>query len=73
MGHWYHLVARRYNKDGFLAVDATDQVTGSAVGSIKTLNVDKLAWIGGLGEGMYYTSVFYTLRRKKMNWYCCFL
>ena len=44
MGQWHHLVARRYNQD------ASDKVTGKAVGSIKTLNVDQLAWIGGLDD-----------------------
>ena len=51
MGQWHHLVARRYNQDGFLSLDASDKVTGKAVGSIKTLNVDQLAWIGGLDDG----------------------
>ena len=52
MGQWHYLVARRYNQDGFLSLDASDKVTGKAVGSIKTLNVDKLTWIGGLEDGM---------------------
>ena len=51
MGQWHHLVARRYNQDGYLALDDTDKVRGKAVGSIKTLNVDNLAWIGGLSQG----------------------
>ena len=51
MGQWHYLVARRYNQDGFLSLDGSDKVTGQAVGSIKTLNVDQLAWLGGLDEG----------------------
>ena len=53
MGQWHYLVARRYNQDGFLSLDGSDKVTGQAVGSIKTLNVDQLAWLGGLDEGKY--------------------
>ena len=56
MGQWHHLVARRYNQDGFLSLDASDKVTGKAVGSIKTLNVDQLAWIGGLDDGKQVSS-----------------
>ena len=51
LGQWHHLVARRYNQDGYLALDGSDKVTGKAVGSIKTLNVDKIAWFGGVNEG----------------------
>ena len=40
-----NMVARRYNQDGFLSLDASDKVTGRAVGSIKTLNVNQLAWM----------------------------
>ena len=47
LGHWHRLVAKRYNRDGFLSLDS-DKVTGSSVGSIKTLNVDKLGYIGGI-------------------------
>ena len=48
LGHWHRLVAKRYNRDGFLSLDGTDKVTGSSVGSIKTLNVDQLGFIGGI-------------------------
>ena len=51
MGQWHHLVARRYNQDSFLSLNASVKMTGKAVGSIKTLNVDQLAWIGGLDDG----------------------
>ena len=52
LGHWHRLVAKRYNQDGYLSLDATDKVTGQTVGSIKTLNVGQLAWIGGLDNGI---------------------
>ena len=52
LGHWHRLVAKRYHQDGFLAIDGIDKITGQTVGSIKTLNVDKMAYFGGFGEGM---------------------
>ena len=51
LGQWNLLVARRYNQDGFVSLNDFDKVTGKAVGSIKTLNVDQISWIGGLHEG----------------------
>ena len=51
LGKWNALVARRYNQDGFLSLNEFDKVTGKAVGSIKTLNVDQKAWIGGIIQG----------------------
>ena len=53
LGHWHRLVAKRYHQDGFLAIDGIDKITGQTVGSIKTLNVDKMAYFGGFGEGTY--------------------
>ena len=47
LGQWHRLVAKRYNQDGFLSLDS-DKVTGQAVGSIKTLNVDTMAFMGGV-------------------------
>ena len=66
LGHWHHLVAKRYHQDGFLAIDGIDKITGQTVGSIKTLNVDKMAYFGGFGEGTYayvklILSLFYIL------------
>lgn len=50
LGQWQTVVARRYNQDGFLSLDE-DKVTGQAVGSIKTLNIDKVTWMGGIPHG----------------------
>ncbi len=54
LGHWHHLVAKRYHQDGFLALDGSDKVTGKALGSLKTLNVGDLLWIGGIDKGKQY-------------------
>ena len=51
LGHWHHLVAKRYHQDGFLALDGTDKVTGKALGSLKTLNIAEITWIGGVDKG----------------------
>ena len=51
LGHWHKLVAKRYNQDGFLALGESDKVMGQTSGSIKTLNVGQLSWIGGVNEG----------------------
>ena len=48
LGQWHRLVAKRYNQDGFLSLDNSDKVTGQAVGSIKTLNVDEIGFMGGI-------------------------
>ena len=57
LGHWHKLVAKRYNQDGFLALDESDKVMGQTSGSIKTLNVGQLSWIGGVNDGK--TCVFF--------------
>eukprot|EP00095_Tigriopus_kingsejongensis_P010554 maker-scaffold421_size176100-snap-gene-0.22 protein:Tk10554 transcript:maker-scaffold421_size176100-snap-gene-0.22-mRNA-1 annotation:"hypothetical protein DAPPUDRAFT_308094" len=46
-GQWHELVAKRYHKDGLLEVDG-DRVTGSSKGSLRTLNVGELIWIGNV-------------------------
>ena len=66
LGHWHHLVAKRYHQDGFLAIDGIDKITGQTVGSIKTLNVDKMAYFGGFGEGTYLLKVFKKLYYKSL-------
>ena len=51
LGHWHRLVAKRYHQDGFMSLDGVDRITGQTVGSIKTLNVKSLAFMGGVPEG----------------------
>ena len=53
LGHWHRLVAKRYHQDGFMSLDGTDKITGQTVGSIKTLNVEQLAFMGGINDGKY--------------------
>ena len=50
-GQWHHLVAKRYHQDGLLELDGSeDRVTGSTVGSLRTLNIVPQIWIGGLNS-----------------------
>jgi hypothetical protein len=44
------LVAARYHRDGFLSLDGGERVTGQSRGSLRTLNVGELTFLGGVGE-----------------------
>ncbi|XP_059088020.1 agrin-like [Tigriopus californicus] len=46
-GQWHELVAKRYHHDGLLEMDG-DKVMGSSKGSLRTLNVGELLWIGNV-------------------------
>ena len=47
IGEWHHVVAKRYHRDGLLEVDRGDWITGSTKGSLKTLNLVEISWVGG--------------------------
>ena len=47
LGVWHHVKAKRYHQDGLLEVDDSGRVTGSASGSLRTLNIPSILWIGG--------------------------
>jgi hypothetical protein len=51
LGQWHRLVAKRYHQDGFMALDGTDRVTGQTAGSLRTLNLGQLTWLGGVETG----------------------
>ena len=42
------LVTFRLLQDGLLTVDGGERVTGQSRGSLKTLNIGQLTWIGGI-------------------------
>ena len=46
-GKWHHLKAKRYHQDGLLELDG-QRFSGSAKGSLRTLNISPLLWIGGV-------------------------
>ena len=41
-------VLRRYHRDGFLRVDGGERVTGQSRGSLRTLDVGELTYLGGV-------------------------
>ena len=74
LGHWHRLVAKRYHQDGFMSLDGVDRITGQTVGSIKTLNVKSLAFMGGVPEGTYKVfEIKFKLGFKKGNYYSVYL
>jgi len=49
LGEWIEIKAKRYHQDGLLEVGPHHaRVTGSAKGSLRTLNIPNVIWIGGL-------------------------
>ena len=49
LGEWTEIKAKRYHQDGLLEVGPHHaRVTGSAKGSLRTLNIPNVIWIGGL-------------------------
>ena len=54
-GQWTELKAKRYHQDGLLEVGvhpgaAASRVTGSATGSLRTLNIPSVIWVGSAGS-----------------------
>ncbi|CAG7786347.1 unnamed protein product [Allacma fusca] len=45
-GSTYHIVAKRYNRDGLLRVDGDEEIKGTSPGSMKSLNLDHGSYIG---------------------------
>lgn len=51
-GHWTELKAKRYHQDGLLEVGPHGaRVTGSATGSLRTLNIPSVVWVGATPPG----------------------
>ena len=49
LGEWIEIKAKRYHQDGLLEIGPHHaRVTGSAKGSLRTLNIPNVIWIGGL-------------------------
>jgi len=45
-GSSYHIVAKRYNRDGLLRVDGDEEVKGTSPGAMKSLNLDHGSFMG---------------------------
>lgn len=45
-GSTYHIMAKRYNRDGLLRVDGEEDVKGTSPGSMKSLNLDHGGYMG---------------------------
>lgn len=45
-GITYHIVAKRYNRDGLLRVNDEEDVKGTSPGSMKSLNLDQVGFMG---------------------------
>ncbi|XP_035709385.1 agrin isoform X4 [Folsomia candida] len=45
-GSNYHIMAKRYNRDGLLRVEGEDDIKGTSPGSMKSLNLDHGGYLG---------------------------
>lgn len=45
-GSTYHIVAKRYNRDGLLRVDGDEEVKGTSPGTMKSLNLEQESYMG---------------------------
>ncbi len=48
-GSNYHIMAKRYNRDGLLRVEGEDDIKGTSPGSMKSLNLDHGGYLGYTG------------------------